>query len=98
MPTLSPLKGEPRPDVTTLNGLRVWSSHIDGDALISRSEVKPSTYCGEIIRDEILNRYKWPVSVSVVVGEVETDPKFENIARSIYRLDWVEAASHRVSR
>ncbi|TDI95134.1 MAG: DUF2194 domain-containing protein [Caldithrix sp.] len=91
------LKGQPRPDVTTLNGLRVWSSHIDGDALISRSEVKPNTYCGEIIRDEILNRYKWPVSVSVVVGEVETDPKFENIARSIYQLDWVEAASHSYS-
>ncbi|MCH8019404.1 DUF2194 domain-containing protein [candidate division KSB1 bacterium] len=91
------LKGQPRPDVTTLNGLRVWSSHIDGDALISRSQVKPNTYCGEVIRDEILNKYKWPVSVSVVVSEVETDSKFENIARSIYQLDWVEAASHSYS-
>lgn len=91
------LKGQPRPDVTTLNGLRVWSSHIDGDALISLSEVKPNTYCGEIVRDEILMKYKWPVSVSVVVSEVETDSKFQNIARSIYQLDWVEAASHSYS-
>ncbi len=91
------LKNQPRPDVTTLNGLRVWASHIDGDALISQSEIRPDTYCGDIIRDEILAKYKWPVSVSVVVGEVETDVKFENIARSIYHLDWVEAASHSFS-
>lgn len=91
------LEGLPRPDVTTLNGRRIWCSHIDGDALISRTEIKPNTYCGEIIRDEILRKYKWPVSVSVVVGEVETDPKFEDMARSIYQLDWVEAASHSYS-
>ncbi|MFQ5677212.1 MAG: hypothetical protein ACE5G1_15070, partial [bacterium] len=91
------LKDIPRPDVTTLNGLRVWSSHIDGDALISKSEIKPDTFCGEVIRDEILKQYKWPVSMSVVVAEVETDPKFVRIARSIYELDWVEAASHSYS-
>ncbi|MFQ5824478.1 MAG: hypothetical protein ACE5JB_10520 [bacterium] len=88
------LKAIPKSDVTTLNGSRIWVSHIDGDALISRSEVKPNAYCGEIIRDEILKKYKWPVSVSVVVGEVERDPKFVEIARSIFRIEWVEAASH----
>ena len=84
----------PRADVTTLNGLRIWCSHIDGDALISLSEVKRNTYCGEIIRDQIIKKYKWPISVSVVVGEVEQSPKFVDIARSIYRIEWVEAASH----
>ncbi len=87
----------PRPDVTTLNGLRIWCSHIDGDALISESRVKPGAICGEVIRDEILRKYRWPVSVSVVVAEVEKEAKFAEIARSIYQLPWVEAASHSYS-
>lgn len=91
------LKGKPRPDGTTLNGLRIWCSHIDGDALISASQVKPNSYCGEIIRDEILKKYKWPVSVSVVVAEVERGQKFVDIARSIFRLPWIEPASHSYS-
>jgi hypothetical protein len=88
------LRGLPRPDVTTLNGMRIWCSHIDGDGLISRSETKPNTFCGEIIRDQIIMKYKWPISVSVVVGEVIQGPEFADISRSIFKLDWVEAASH----
>ncbi len=88
------LQGQPRPDVTTLNGMRIWCSHIDGDAFISRSQVRQDAVCAEIIRDEILRKYEWPTSVSVVVGEVQRDEKFENIARSIFKMDWVEAASH----
>ncbi len=87
----------PRPDVTTLNGMRVWTSHIDGDAFISRSQWRPESYCAEVIRDEILKKYRWPVSVSVVVGEVERAPKFIEIARSVFAIDWVEAASHAYS-
>ncbi len=91
------LQGIPRPDVTTLNGMRIWSSHIDGDALISKSQVKSNTYCGEIVRNEILEKYQWPTSVSVVVGEILKGPQFADIARSIFELDWVEAASHSYS-
>ncbi|MCG8605255.1 DUF2194 domain-containing protein [bacterium] len=88
------LGGLPRPDVTTLNGMRIWCSHIDGDGLISKSETKPNTFCGEIIRDQIIKKYQWPISVSVVVGEVIQGPEFVDISRSIFELDWVEAASH----
>ncbi len=88
------LKGIPRPDVTTKNGLRIWMSHIDGDALISKSQVQREAYCGEVIRDEIIKRYQWPISVSVVVGEVIQNERFREIARSIFDIDWVEAASH----
>ena len=91
------LQGLPRPDVTTLNGMRIWCSHIDGDALISKSRVKPNTFCGEIIRDEILKKYEWPVSVSVIVSEVLRGEHFAEVARSIFKLDWVEAASHSYS-
>lgn len=91
------LKGLPRPDVTTLNGLRIWCSHIDGDAINSKSETKPDAYCGEVIRDEIIQKYKWPISVSVVVGELLGNQEVTDIARSIYEIDWVEAASHTYS-
>lgn len=91
------LHGLPRPDVTTLNGMRIWCSHIDGDGLISRSEIRSGKYCGEVILNEILRKYKWPISVSVVIAEVQTAPKFDAIARAMYDLDWVEAASHSYS-
>ncbi len=91
------LREIPRPDVTTLNGSRIWCSHIDGDAFISQSQVNPNLVCAEIIRDEILQRYKWPISVSIVVAEVNQSSKYQDIARSIYRIKWVEAASHSFS-
>lgn len=87
----------PRPDVTTRNGLRIWMSHIDGDAFISGSHFRRNAYCGEVIRDEILRKFQLPVSVSVVTSEVNQGPEFEDIARSIFALDWIEPASHSYS-
>ncbi len=87
----------PRPDITTLNGSRIWFSHIDGDALISTSQLASGRYCGEVIRDSVLQRYRWPVTVSVVVAELLQKPQFQNIARSIFALPYVEPASHTFS-
>ncbi len=91
------LQNTPRPDVTTLNGSRIWSSHIDGDAFNSRSEIDPTKYCSEIIFKNVLTKYKWPFSVSVVVAEINKNSEFKQIARRIYNLNWVEAASHSFS-
>ncbi|MFQ5651604.1 MAG: hypothetical protein ACE5IY_16835 [bacterium] len=91
------LKALPKPDPNTLNGMRVWTSHIDGDAFISKSQARPEATCAEVIRDEILRKYRWPISVSVVVGEVVRDPQFLDIARSIFELEWIEPASHAYS-
>jgi len=87
----------PRPDVTTLNGSRIWCSHIDGDAFNSVSEINPDKRCSEIIFERVLKKYRWPFSVSVVIAEIQGDRKLIDIAREIYQLDWVEAASHSYS-
>jgi hypothetical protein len=88
----------PRPDTTTLCGRRIFYSHIDGDGLRNRSEVRPGASSGRVILDEVLSRYGLPTSVSVVVAEVEPtllgSPEFHELARAIYTLPNVEAGSH----
>jgi len=88
----------PRPDTTTQCGRRIFYSHIDGDGLRNRSEVRAGASSGQIILDEILGRYGLPTSVSVVAAEVEPrllgSPEFHELARAIYRLPNVEAGSH----
>lgn len=95
------LKGLPIPDPTTLNGLRVAFSHIDGDAFGGLSRIDKKSLCAEMIRDEILKKYDFPVTVSVIAGEI--DPKavgnsrLVGIAKEIYKLPNVEPASHSYS-
>ncbi|WP_353662218.1 endo alpha-1,4 polygalactosaminidase [Hydrogenimonas sp. SS33] len=94
----------PIPDPTTENGRRLLFTHIDGDAFIDRVEWDQSRFASEVIRDEILARYPIPHSVSIVEGEIAPyglypaiSKKMEAIARSIYRLPNVEAATHTFS-
>ncbi|MFQ5963613.1 MAG: polysaccharide deacetylase [Candidatus Scalinduaceae bacterium] len=95
------LKGLPAPDPTTLNGLRVAFSHIDGDAFSGATEVKRFKTCGEIIIDKILKKYDFPVTVSVVVGEVDPgalgNKNLVKLAKSMFALPNVEPASHSYS-
>jgi len=88
----------PKPDTTTQYGRRIFYSHIDGDGLRNRSEVRPGASSGQVILEEILSRYALPISVSVVVAEVEPtllgSPEFHELARAIYALPNVEAGSH----
>ncbi len=94
----------PVPDPTTENGRRLLFTHIDGDAFIDRVEWNQNIYASEVIRDEILKRFSIPHSVSIVEGEIapyglypKISKKMEAIARSIYRLPNVEAATHTFS-
>ena len=88
----------PRPDVTTLNGRRVFYSHIDGDGMRNASEVRPGVASGQIILDEILSRYALPISVSVVAAEVDPtllgSPETLRLARAMLARPNVEAGSH----
>ena len=90
--------GWPRADTTTLCGRRIFYSHIDGDGLRNRSEIRPGVSSAQVILDEILLRYRLPTRVSVVAAEVEPtklgSPEFQELARAIYRLPNVEAGSH----
>ncbi|MEQ8224094.1 MAG: hypothetical protein ABRQ37_17385, partial [Candidatus Eremiobacterota bacterium] len=88
----------PRLDYTTLNGQRIFYTHLDGDGLSNLSYI-PTRYSGEVIKEEIFETYNLPVSVSIITGEMEAhDKKYYNypatIARSIFSLDNVEIATH----
>lgn len=92
------IRGWPRPDVTTFNGRRIAYSHIDGDGMRNLSEVRRRALSGEIIHDEILARTPFPISVSVVAAEVAPEllgsARTEALARAMFALPTVEAASH----
>ncbi|WP_461828698.1 endo alpha-1,4 polygalactosaminidase [Aquifex sp.] len=94
----------PVPDITTENGNRILTAHIDGDSFFGISEVNPKKRNAEVIRDEILKKYKIPHTVSVIEAEIapwglypQDSPLLEEIARSIFKLENVEPASHSFS-
>ncbi|MBX2880257.1 MAG: endo alpha-1,4 polygalactosaminidase, partial [Granulosicoccus sp.] len=98
------LRPLPMPDVTTLNGRRLWLAHIDGDALPSWAEMPGRRLGAEVIYDDILQRYEMPHSVSVVEGEMTAFPTFDDrqarmfgVAKKILNAPYVEAASHTYS-
>jgi hypothetical protein len=95
------MKDLPRPDPTTLNGMRVAFSHIDGDAFTGPSRINPKKTCAEVVRDEVLKKYKYPVTVSVIVAEISPEAignqKSVDIAKDIYSLPNIEPASHAFS-
>ena len=96
----------PAPDPSTRDGLRLFYTHIDGDGFSSLSSVEPGKTCAAVLLDRVLTKLPWPVTVSVVEselrgqmlsqqpGEAET---LSEIARKIFRLPHVEAASHSYS-
>lgn len=94
----------PRPDVTTENGRRIATVHIDGDGFISRAEVTGTPYAGQMVLDEFIRPYPFLTSVSVIEGETGPRGMFphlarevEPIARQIFAEEKVEVASHTFS-
>jgi polysaccharide biosynthesis protein PelA len=95
------LESVPVPDPTTLNGLRVAFSHIDADGFAGQSRIDRNLLCSEIIRDEILKTYDFPVTVSVITGEIDPNAagslKRVRLAQDIFKLPNVAPASHSYS-
>lgn len=94
----------PALDITTENGRRILTAHIDGDAFFGVADFDPSKNLGEMIRDQIIKKYKIPHTVSIIEGEIspnglypEKSKKLEEIAKSIFALENVEPASHSFS-
>lgn len=94
------------PDSTTLYGARIFFSQIDGDGLLNFSQIKAGARSGEVIRDDVLKKFPFPVSSSIIVSEVEGDTvvykerfenEFKDLAISIYDLDNIEVSSHTYS-
>ncbi|WP_437880227.1 endo alpha-1,4 polygalactosaminidase [Pseudomonas sp. LRF_L74] len=98
------LKPQPRPDVTTENGRRIATVHIDGDGFVSRAQVTGSPYSGKVVLADFIQAHPFLTSVSVIEGEVGPKGMFphlsrelEPIAREIFADPKVEVATHTFS-
>ncbi len=97
------LRSVPAPDPCVEQGRRRFLLHVDGDGFESVSVARPGQEsCGVVFRDEVIRRFRLPMTISIIVagltddlaGEVVTERMAE--ARTIFALPWVEAASHAV--
>ncbi len=94
----------PVPDVSTELGRRLLLVHVDGDAFMSKVERPGYPLAGEVLRDEVLKRYRLPTTVSIIEAEIspkglypELAPRLERTAREIFALPHVQLASHSFS-
>ncbi|NDP60331.1 MAG: hypothetical protein GZ090_13355 [Oxalobacteraceae bacterium] len=94
----------PVPDVTTEGGRRMLMAHIDADGFPSRAELPGRPLAPEVLQKQILSRYRLPTAVSVIEAEISPQgvypalsAELEPLARKIFALPFVEAASHSYS-
>ena len=96
------IQGLGRPDFTTLNGSRIYYSHIDGDAFGGISLIDRSSLNGEMMMQRVLKDLGLPISISYVTLDVEKrlDDKYSRelaVAQKILELPNVEPACHTFS-
>lgn len=98
----------PIPETTTRYGRRLLMAHVDGDGFPSRVEFQHPLsgvdYAGEMLLEDILKHYTIPTTVSVIEGEIgeaglypKLSRRFEQAAKTIFGLPFVEIASHSYS-
>jgi hypothetical protein len=92
------IKGYPRPDVSTLNGSRVFYTHVDGDGFNNISEIDYVSLSTELLLQRFIKQYALPFTVSIVVNDI--DPAVAGgerqlrVARELFAQPNVEPASH----
>ena len=94
----------PVPDVTTEGGRRILMSHMDGDGFPSRAEMPGTPFGVEVLQREIWDKYRLPITISVVEGELspngmypELSAQTQALAKKMFTLPYVEPASHSFS-
>jgi len=94
----------PVPDPTTEAGRRILFVHVDGDGFMEVVRVDPKKLSTEYLIEHIYKKYKIPQTISVIQGEVDTiglypklSSRMKKISRELYRIPWVEPASHTLS-
>lgn len=94
----------PAADVTTESGLRILTSHVDGDGFPSKAWFPGKPYTAEVLLEHVFKKHNLPQTVSVIEGEVgkrglypEKSNELEAIARKIFSLPHIEIASHTFS-
>ncbi len=97
----------PVPDTTTREGRRVFYSLIDSTGFSVASTLPGFPLCSEVMRDRILSRALLPVTVSVCEADMrawlpgqqaDEAARLEHVARSLFEMPQVQAASHSFSR
>jgi len=98
--------GLPKPDTTTLSGRRIYYSHIYGDGWRNGSEIKRyrkrHALASEVILEEAIRPFPdLPVSVAPIAADLDPawsgSAETRRIARALFALPQVEAASHTYS-
>jgi len=94
----------PQPDVTTQTGRRIATAHIDGDALPSWAEMPGRRLGAEVLYEDIIKRYQFPHSISIVEGEMtgfieylDRKKRMFDVMQEMFRDDNVELATHTYS-
>jgi hypothetical protein len=94
----------PVADATTENGSRYWMTEVDGDAFMNRAAFPGNPFTSQVMLDRIFKQYRVPTTVSIIEGELspeglypELTNQLEPIAREIFKLPWVEIATHTFS-
>ena len=96
----------PKADASTLNGRRIYYSHVDGDGWLNLSTVpayaKNRVPAAEVILHEVAERYSdLPVTIAPVAAELDPDwhgsQAAMRIARQFFALPNVETSSHTYS-
>ena len=92
------------PDPTTEGGRRELFVHVDGDGFVERVRTDTEKLSPETLIEDIYKKYKIPQSVSIIQGEVDIigmfpklSPKMKRIAKELYKIPWIEPASHSFS-
>lgn len=96
------LDGAPAPDPAVLNGRRMFVLHVDGDGFESASSVVPGQTCAQVFLDRVVDAFRIPMTVSVIVASLTDDlappvpTRGMQLAAEILARPHVEAASHSV--
>jgi len=93
----------PVPDTTTRAGRRIFYSHADGDGFRNESSAYIGKKSGEVLIDEIIKKYPYPYTASIIEAEIRAlvkdqdsaeEPRLVKIARDLFALPQIEASSH----
>ncbi len=93
----------PTPDTTTRAGRRLFYSHADGDGFRNDSSAQIGKKSSEVLIDEILKKYPYPFTCSIIEAEIRglvkdqdaaEEARLVKIARDLFAMPQVEAASH----
>ncbi|MBU1916566.1 hypothetical protein KKF63_00460 [bacterium] len=89
----------PKPDVSTINGMRIFYTHIDGDGVRNYSRAYETTFPGDLLYSKFLTKYNIPFSISAVLADIfladkDSQEIIKSIFKKIFALPNVELASH----